>query len=90
MTTNNTIIWQMEDRGSHQEPAYHDHKEAVKWHSHYGHHTRDMIQWTIKKKIKKSLEQEVSSRAGLPTFHSFLVNGIVIHLVPKPARWPPS
>ena len=46
MFTNNSMIWQMEDRGSHHEPAYHDHKEAMKWHSHYGHHTMDMIQWT--------------------------------------------
>ena len=67
MITNNSMICQMEDRGSHQEPAYHDHKGAVKWHSHYGHQTREMVQQTIEN-IKKSLEQEVSSRAGLITF----------------------
>ena len=54
----------MEDRGSHYEPAYHVHKVVRKWHSHYGHHTRVMIHWIV----KLSLEQEVSSRAGLITF----------------------
>ena len=54
----------MEDRGSHSEPAYHVHKVVRKWHSHYGHHTRVMIHWIV----KLSLEQEVSSRAGLITF----------------------
>lgn len=88
MITNNSMICHMEDRGSHQEPSYHNHKEEVKWHSHYGHYTKDMIQWTHQKN-KKSLEQEVSSRAGLPIFHLFLVNGIVIYLVTKPAQWPP-
>ena len=42
MITNNSMIWQMEDRGSHQEPAYHDHKEASEvafpsWPPHQGH-----------------------------------------------------
>ena len=49
MITNNPMICQMEDRGSHYKIAYHDHKEAVKWHSHYGHDTRDMIQWAHQK-----------------------------------------
>lgn len=50
MITN--MIFQMKDRGSHQEPAYHDHKEEVKWHYHYGHHTRDMIQEAYQKNKK--------------------------------------
>ena len=83
------MILQMEDRGlTKSQPTVIIGKE-VKWHSHYGHQTKEMVQQTIEK-IKKSLEQEVSSRAGLPTFHFFLVNDIVAYLVTKPAQWPPS
>lgn len=87
MITN--MICQMKDRGSHQDPSYHDHREASEvafplWPPHQGDDPRG-----ISEKIKKSLEKEVSSRASMPTFHSFLVNGIVIHLVTKPAKWPP-
>jgi len=56
----------MEDRGSHHEPTYHVHRDVAKWHSHYSHHTKDMIQWMHQE--TKSLEQEISSRAGLTTF----------------------
>ena len=68
----------MKDRGSHWEPTYHDHKEESEvefplWPPHQGYDPRG-----ISEKIKESFEQEVSSRANLPTFHSFLVNGIMI------------
>jgi len=79
----------MKDRGFHQEPTYHDHKEASElasplWPPHHGDDRRG-----ISEKVTKSLEQEVSSRVGMSTFHSFLVNGIMIHLVTKLAQWPP-
>ena len=80
MITNNFMIWQMEDRGSHYEPAYHVHKGAVKWHSHYGHQTREMVQ-------KKIDNQEVLGIGSLitrrPTHFSLLPGewhcGLSIH-----------
>lgn len=78
------MICQMKDGGLIKSRSTMIIRKKVKWHSHYGHHTRDMIQ-EAHQKNKESLEQEVSSRADLPTFHSFLVNDIMIHLVTKPA-----
>ena len=71
----------MQDRGSHQEPAYHDHEEESEvafplWPPHQGYGPKGISN-------KEPLEQEVSSRAGLPTFHSFLMNDII-------ANWSPS
>lgn len=79
------MIFQIEDRGSHHEPTYHDHKEAVKWHSHYGHHTRDMIQWMHQR-------NKVLRTGGLiTTQHAHLLllpsEWKCIHLVTKPAHW---
>jgi len=56
-------------------------RREVKWHSHSGHHTRDMVQKVYQN--KQTLEQEVSLRAGLPTFRSFLVNGIMVNWSPS-------
>jgi len=67
MFTNNSMICQMEDRGSHHEPAYHDHKEVVKWHSHYGHHTRDMIQWIHQKNKVLGIGGLIMSRPTHPS-----------------------
>ena len=80
----------MEDRGCHQEPAYHVHKEASEvafpsWPPNQGNGPIEN-----NKKTKKSFEKEVSSRAGLPTFHIFPVNDIVVYLITKRAQWPPS
>ena len=66
---------QMKDRGSHQEPTYHDHKEESEvafplWPPHQGYGPKVISN-------KEPLEQEVSSRDSLPTFRSFLVNGIM-------------
>ena len=74
------IFPQTEDRGSHHEAAYHDHKEGVKWHSHYGHHTRDMIQWMHKQ--TKSLEIGGLIKSRLDHFHYFPVNGNVFTWLP--------
>ena len=85
MFTNNSMICQMEDRGSHHEPAYHDHKEVVKWHSHYGHHTRDMIQWMHQKNKVLGTGALITSRlahVSLPPSEWQCV-----HLVTKPAHW---
>ena len=63
-------------------------EKTVKWHSHYGHQTREMVQKTID-------NQEVLGTGGLitsrPAHFSLLpVNGIVTYLVTKPAQLPPS
>ena len=47
MITN--MICQMKDRGSHQEPAYHDHKEANEvayplWPPHQGDDPRGILE----------------------------------------------
>ena len=72
---------QMQDRGSHQEPAYHDHEDGSEvafplWPPHQGYGPKGISN-------KRTLEQEVSSRAGLPTFRSFLVNGIMVNWSPS-------
>ena len=79
MITN--MICQLQDRGSHQEPAYHDHQVGSEvafptWPPHQGYGPKGILN-------KQNLEQGVSSRADLPTIHTFLVNGIM-------ALWLPS
>jgi len=61
------ILLQMEDMGSHHEPVYHDHKEETKWHSHYGHHTRDMIQW-MNQEIKSPCNKKSHHKLAYPPF----------------------
>ena len=67
--------------GSHQEPAYHDHEDGSEvafpfWPPHQGYGPKGISN-------KQTLEQEVSSRAGLPMFRSFLVNGIMVNWSPS-------
>ena len=71
----------MQDRGSHQEPAYHDHKDGSKvafplWPPHQGYGPKGIAN-------KQTLEQEVSSRAGLPTLRPLLLNGIMANWLPS-------
>ena len=44
----------MEDRGLIKSQPTMIIRKSVKWHSHHGHQTRDMVQWTIEK-IKEVL-----------------------------------
>ena len=71
----------MQDRGSHQEPAYHDHEDGSEvafplWPPHQGYGPKGTLN-------KQTFEQGVSLRADLSTFRTFLVNGIM-------ATWLPS
>ena len=65
----------MQDRGSHQEPAYHDHEEESEvafplWPPHQGYGPKGISN-------KEPFEHEVSSQASLPTFRSFPMNRIM-------------
>ena len=71
----------MQDRGSHQEPAYHDHEDKSEvafplWPPHQGYGPKDISN-------KQTLEQGVASRAGLPTLRSPLMNGIMANWLPS-------
>ena len=71
----------MQDRGSHQEPTYHDHEDGSEvafplWPPHQGYGPKGISD-------KQTLEQEVSSRAGLPTFRYLFVNGIMANWLPS-------
>lgn len=71
----------MRDRGSHQEPAYHDHEDGSEvafplWSPHQGYGPKGIAN-------KQTLEQEVSLRVGLPTLRPLLVNGIMANWLPS-------
>ena len=71
----------MQDRGSHQEPSYHDHQVGSEvafptWRPHQGYGPKGTLN-------KQTLEQGVSSRAGLPTIRTSLVNSIMVIWLPS-------